>query len=178
MIRETGEEDQREKELKRAKNAAYRLLTYRPRSRKELEDKLGEKEYPDDVIRSVIEHCSGLGYINDAAFAAQWAAGRVRSRCFGRRRIEQELRSKGIERDIIREALAGAVPPEDELAAARRAAVKKLRTMRSVEPNILKRRLAGFLERKGFQSEIIWSLVSALVRTSGQLGSDHDSESS
>jgi len=162
--------DQREKELTRAKNAAYRLLTYRPRSRTELEDKLGKKEYSEDVIRSVLDHCIRLGYINDAAFAAQWAAGRARSRGFGSRRIEIELRSKGIEQDIIREALAGAVSPEDELAAARRAAEKKLRTMRSVEPNIMKRRLAGFLERKGFPSEIIWSLVSTLARTSGQFG--------
>lgn len=154
--------DVKDKELTRAKNAAYRLLTYRPRSRKELEEKLREREFPEDIIGSVIDQCARLGYIDDARFAEQWARSRLTLRCFGRRRIEQELRGKGIAREIVREAIATVVPAEEEHEAAKKAAEKKLRTMRSVEPQARRRRLAGFLERKGFSSEIIRSILHAV----------------
>ncbi len=151
--------DLKAKELTRAKNAAYRLLTYRPRSRKELEEKLREREFPEDIVGFVIDQCARLGYIDDARFAEQWARSRLRLRGFGSRRIEQELRGKGIDREIVREAIAEAVPAEEEQEAAKKAAEKKLRTMRSVEPQARLRRLAGFLERKGFSSEIIRSIL-------------------
>ena len=164
MNRGIGEEKKElletpEKTLTRAKNTAYRLLTYRPRSRRELEEKLREKEFPEDIVGSIIDQCARLGYIDDAQFAEQWARSRLKLRCFGRRRIEQELRGKGIDREIISEAIAKVVPAEDEHAAAKSAAEKKLRMMRSVEPQARRRRLAGFLERKGFSSEVIRSIL-------------------
>ena len=104
-------------------------------------------------------HLERLGYVNDRQFAEQWAAGRVRLRGFGRRRIEQELRNKGIDRDIISEALAGVCGPESDLETARGAAEKKLNTMNSLDREARRRRLSGYLERKGFSFEIIWKVV-------------------
>jgi len=100
-----------------------------------------------------------LGYVDDRKFAAQWAASRARLRGYGRKRIEQELRQKGVGQETIREALGEAIPPEDERETARTVAEKKLRTMKSLEPEARKRRLAGFLERKGFPHEIIWDIL-------------------
>ena len=168
MNRGTGEVDKREKELTRAKNAAYRFITYRPRSRSEVEVRLEDKEFSEEVILSAIDHCVRLGYIDDAKFAAQWAASRARCSGFGRRRIEQELRQKGVSRDTIREALAEAVTVEDELDVARKAAEKKLRSMKSVEPDARRRRLAAFLERKGFPMEIILSILKTMPLLSRQ----------
>ena len=153
---ECGIED---KELIRAKNTAYRLLTYRPRSRAEIEKKLRDKEFDETIVRQVITGLMRFGYIDDNKFAREWAASRVRSRGYGRRRIEQELRRKGIARETIREALAEAVPVEDEREAATKAAEKKLGTMRSIEPEMRRRRLAGFLERKGFPSGLIRDIL-------------------
>ena len=98
-------EELNEKALMRARNAAYRLLTYRPRSRAELVTKLQEKDFDEAVVEAVLVDLARLGYVNDRQFAEQWASGRVRLRGFGRRRIEQELRTKGIDRDVIGEAL-------------------------------------------------------------------------
>ena len=150
---------QDEKEVKRARNSAYRYLTIRPRSRAEVEQKLRDRGFPPEVVSSVIDHLLRLGYLNDEQFARQWAAGRVRSRGFGRRRIEQELRQKGIGRDIIHDTLTALFEDASELDVARREAEKKLRTLSRFEPEVRKRRLAGFLERKGFPSEIIRSIV-------------------
>jgi len=148
-----------DKELTRAKNAAYRLLTYRPRSRAEIIQKLGDKGFDEAIIGTVVDYLERLGYVNDRQFAEQWAAGRVRLRGFGRRRIEQELRNKGIGRDTMAEALAGVFGAETDLETARVVAEKKLNTMNSLDREIRRRRLSGFLERKGFSFEIIWKVV-------------------
>ena len=152
-----------EKELTRARNAAYRLLTYRPRSHAELEQKLRERGFDKAVIEAVLADLERLGYINDRQFAGQWAASRLRLKGSGRRRIEQELRRKGISQEVIREAVAEAVSADDEWEAAVKAAEKKLRTMQSVGPDVRRRRLAGFLERNGYSTQIVRSILNSSV---------------
>jgi len=151
-----------DKQLKRAKNSAYRYLTIRPRSNKELADKLHDKKFSDPVITAVLEHVTRLGYLDDGKFAAQWAASRIRSRGFGKRRLEQELRIKGISRDIIKETLTTLFEESAESDIARKEAEKKLRTLTRFEPQVRRRRLAGFLERKGFSSEIIRTILRTM----------------
>jgi regulatory protein len=151
-----------DKQLKRAKNTAYRYLTIRPRSRKELANKLQDKEFSDDIITAVLEHVTRLGYLDDVKFAAQWAASRVRSRGFGRRRLEQELRIKGISSDIIKATLNTLFEEAPETETARKEAEKKLKTLTRFEHEVRRRRLAGFLERKGFSSDIIRTILRSI----------------
>lgn len=151
-----------DKAIVRARNTAYRLLTFRPRSNYELEQKLREKTFPEPVIQTVMQHLQRLGYIDDRKFAAQWAASRARLRGYGRRRIEQELRLKGVDQQTIHEALTEVIPPENEREIACKIVENKLRTIKNSEPRVQQRRLAGFLERKGFSHEIIWDILRAM----------------
>jgi regulatory protein len=155
-------DDVDEKKLTRARNAAYRYLTHRPRSQAEVERKLRDKEFEPEVIRVVLDDLTRLGYINDEHFAAQWASARVRLRGFGRRRIEQELRTKGINRDIIRETLDSIFEESSEADVARREAEKKLKSLIHFDAEVRRRRLAGFLERKGFSSHTISTILRTL----------------
>ncbi|OGW51320.1 MAG: hypothetical protein A2078_13730 [Nitrospirae bacterium GWC2_57_9] len=148
-----------ENQLGRARNAAYRYLSLRPRSRAEVERKLTEKEFPPAVIQTVLAGLDRLGYVNDREFAGLWARSRVRLRGFGRRRIEQELRSRGVSRDIIHETLAGLFADSSEAEVARKEAQKKLKALERFEPCVRRRRLAGHLERKGFSSDIITAII-------------------
>jgi regulatory protein len=148
-----------DKILIKARNTAYRLLTYRARSRKELEEKLKDREFSDAVIEEVVAGLTRLGYINDREFARQWAAGRIRLRGFGRRRIEQELRNKGISRDVIRETLCAVFEDSPEADIAQQEAEKKLRSLARFAPEVRRRRLAGHLERRGFPSETIYNVL-------------------
>ncbi len=148
-----------EKELTKVRNIAYRLLTYRARSRKELEEKLSDKEFDDAVIEAVVADLTRLGYVNDREFARQWAAGRIRLRGFGRRRIEQELRNKGISSDVIQETLGEVFEAAPEADIAQREADKKLRSLTRFPPEVRRRRLAGHLERRGFPSETIYDVL-------------------
>ena len=149
-----------EKDLIRAKNTAYRYLTYRPRSCKEVEKKLEEKKFDAVVIRAVMDHLIRFGYIDDGAFAAQWAYGRFRIRSFGRRRIERELKQKGVDKNTIQEMLGKTITIEDERQTARKVAEQKLSTMKNLETEVRRRRLAGYLERKGYSYDIIRAILS------------------
>ena len=150
------------KELVCARNTAYRFLSIRPRSRAEVEKKLQDREFPPEIVSSVIGHLTRLGYLDDGKFSSQWASSRVRLRGFGRRRIEQELRTKGISREVIKEALDDVFEESSEIEIARREAEKKLKNLARFEPEVRQRRLAGHLERKGFPSGVIHTILRSI----------------
>lgn len=152
-------DDSGERELNRAKNSAYRYLSFRPRSHAEVERKLAERGFSDAVIRQTLDHLDRLGYVNDRKFALQWARSRVRSNGFGRRRIEQELCARGVGRELIREALDETFQESPEIEIAQQAAGKKTKTLERCDPGTRMRRTAGFLERKGFSPDIIRSVL-------------------
>jgi regulatory protein len=144
-----------DKECTRAKNIAYRYLSYRPRSYAEVERKLRDQGFGDVTVRTVLSNLIRLGYIDDEKFADQWAQGRVRLRGLGRRRIEQELRDKGVDRETARRALEDVLTADLEIETAKKAVERKLTTMRTLDRETRRRRLAGFLERKGFSFAVI-----------------------
>jgi regulatory protein len=153
------DQDQNEQELKRARNTAYRYLSIRPRSRREVERKLQDKEFPLSIVRETMMHLDRLGYVNDREFALQWTRSRIRLRSFGRRRIEQELRDRGVDRELIQDALSEAFADASELDLALGEAEKKMKALGRFDPEVRKRRIAGLLERKGFPAGIIRSVI-------------------
>jgi regulatory protein len=148
-----------DKEHTRAKNVAYRYLTYRPRSRAEIEAKLVDKGFNDAIIAAVLADLARLGYVNDLQFARDWTRGRIRLRGFGRRRIGLELKNKGIGLEMIREVFAEIFSEEPESETAKRVVEKRLNTMKALDRETRRRRLAGFLERKGFSFDIIRNVL-------------------
>ncbi len=151
-----------EKDLRRAKNIAYRSLSLRPRSRAEVVRKLKEKGFSELLVDAVLQDLDRFGYVNDREFALQWTRSRIRLRGFGRRRIEQELREKGISREYIAEALSASFEDSSEFDLAVREAEKKLKTLARFGPDVRRRRLAGLLERKGFPSSVIRDVINGI----------------
>jgi len=152
------------KVLTRAKNVAYRFLSYRPRSGAEIEAKLRDKEFDDGIVSQVLAVLGRLGYVNDRQFARQWTESRTRLRGFGRRRIEQELKAKGVDREIIAEVFAEVFGDGMELETAKQAVEKKYPLMKALDPETRRRRLAGILERKGFSFDIIRTVLRSMDR--------------
>jgi regulatory protein len=89
----------------KARIQAFRWLAARPRSERELRRKLQDKGYGGTVIDKVIADLYESAYLDDGAFARQWARNLAVNRRLGNRRIEISLQEKGIGREIIKEAL-------------------------------------------------------------------------
>lgn len=87
-----------------------------------------------------------------------------------RRRIEQELGKRGIARADATDAVAETFADEqiDESANILRVAEKKLRTLDRVDDLTRRRRLYGYLARRGYGIEAINEVVGQLVRNSGK----------
>lgn len=95
--------------------AAGRFLARRSHSESELRQKLGRRADPGTIDR-VIARLYELELLDDAAFAAAWVEERGSKK--GRRALEGELRSKGVDSDAIAEAMAGLDEVQEEGAAA------------------------------------------------------------
>ena len=153
----------------KATDAAIRLLTARPRSVREIEQRLRRKEFDDPTIERVIERLRDWRYIDDEAFARFWVENRESNRPRGRRLLEQELRSKGIEREIVTNTIEDA--EIDEIAGALEIARMKLRAYKDLEPEIVKRRLGAFLARRGYGYGVIKPVLTELL---GEVETDSD----
>lgn len=127
-------------------------MAYRPRTRKEINQRLEALKVPEEIGQRIAERLDELGYLDDERFAKQWAASRQRSKGFGPRRLEMELIRKGIEASLARKAVQEACS-EDEMADQLRAQVAKARHKYRHEGNDQKRsqKMIGFLARRGFE---------------------------
>lgn len=144
-------------EVRRARESALTLLDYRARSRKELERRLLQKGYSEDIVAEVLTRLENVDLVNDERFAMDWVAGRLAYRPTGKSRMLWDLRSKGVPPEIVDEALAQ-VDEEQEYEMALDLAEKKLGGARLKDIET-KRKLMGFLQRRGFR----WDVVSRVL---------------
>ena len=133
-------------------------LTGRARSRADLEKKLAQRHVPADVATRLLDRFEEVGLVDDAAFAREWVAQRQEGRGLARRALAQELRRKGIDDEVAREAL-GDVDEGNEVEAARMLVRRKLRSVRGLESDKAVRRLVGMLARKGHSSGVAYRVV-------------------
>lgn len=152
---------------RRAREAALRFLSGRPRSAAEVTEHLSRRRVPPDATRTVLAGLAADGLIDDLAFARGWIARRtVRSR-YGPRRIRWELRQKGVPPEAIDRAFTEARPadrgdasPEEQVALA--LIRSHARRYRSLPPDRRARRIAALLERRGFASGTIVRVLRSL----------------
>jgi regulatory protein len=142
-------------------------LSGQPRTRAELADLLAEREIPDEVAEEVLDRFSEVGLIDDAAFANAWVESRHRGRGLGKRALAQELRRRGVDDELARDALEE-IEPDQEEATARALVRKKLRSMRSLERQVAMRRLIGMLARKGYSGALAMTVVKQELAASDE----------
>jgi regulatory protein len=143
-------------------DAAYRYLSYRPRSEFEMRVWLGRKGHGSRTIENTLSALRAKGLLDDLAFARFWRESRESSSPRSRAALRSELRRKGIDPDVVAEALDGV----DEEAAAYRAAQKKAARLATVDHDDFRTRLSAVLRRRGFSYEVTEHTVNRLWQES------------
>ena len=143
----------------KAVDAAARFLSYRPRSNAEVRQNLQKKEFPPDVIAAAMSRLEALGYLDDEGFARFWVENRDTFKPRSPRALSAELQQKGVPQAIIRRVTAE-VDAED---AAYRAAQQKLSRYRGSILTDFKRKLGGYLQRRGFQYGVVNDVLNRLI---------------
>jgi Uncharacterized protein conserved in bacteria len=144
--------------LTRCLNAAYRFLSYRPRSEVEMKDRLHRRGFEDSKIEIVINKLKEQNLLDDTAFAQFWKENRQMFRPRSQRLTRMELRKKGVADEIIDEV----TEKLDDMESAYQAALSKAHHLPKQEYEVFRRRLGDYLKRRGFGYAVINQTVKRI----------------
>jgi regulatory protein len=147
--------------------AAARFLEVRPRSVAEVRRRLTATGYRADLVEGAIARMGDLGVLDDEAFARAWVESRDRARPRGERALREELRLKGIGReiaDVVLRERQEAFDAEPDRPAAERLIAKNARTLdRIADPRRRRERAYALLARNGFDPETCRDVAAAVA---------------
>lgn len=152
-----------ERVRQRARNVALHALATRGVSKVEIEARLVSRELPDDVVQEQISALERQGLIDDADLASNLVDKYVIRQGLGRRAAAEKMRQRGISASVIAGALEG-VSNEDESTRLREVAEDRARALGSLAPDVAKRRLVAYLQRRGYSGNEIFSVVDDVLR--------------
>jgi regulatory protein len=139
--------------FQRCLNAAHGYLSYRPRSEFELRERLSRRGFDGGSVEAVLARLKEAALVDDVEFAQFWHDNR---QTFSPRRME--LRRKGVAEEVIRR-VTGAVSDDE---SAYRAALAKACRLPLSDYQTFRRRLGGYLRRRGFGYGVISKTVEQL----------------
>ena len=147
-------------EFDKAKQAAVNLLSFRPRSIKEVSNRLVHKGWNKDLADRVTGELVDKGYLNDEEFAAIFARDKAKNKCLGPVALKSELIKTGVAQKIIEQTIEAVYSkyPADEL-------IQRLMKKRGIDLDVPlvkkeKQRFINLLKRKGFT----WDQMESVVR--------------
>ena len=143
-----------------ARTLCLRLLTARSRTRAELSGQLTKRGYPADVSARVLDRLAAVGLVDDAAFAEQWVESRRSSAGKGRRALAAELRTKGVDNELITKVLAGIDAGAERERAEQLVRVRLRRENLAEDRMRVVRRLVAMLARRGYDQALACDVVS------------------
>src|SRR5690554_6618186 len=148
-----------------ARSRALKYLAHKPRTRDEVRKKLRDSGLEAESIERVLDRIAAMGLLDDAAYAHECVNSRINSRGYGPERIRRELIRRGVDSNLVEEALREELEGYDLLEVARSQANRRWEVLKR-EPDPLKRRrrLAGYLQRRSFDYDVVRSVVEALER--------------
>jgi len=144
----------KEEELLKVYNRVLKFLSYRPRSRKEIDSWFKRKKVGKETQNLVFKKLKKQNLIDDYEFANWWIDQRASFRPRGARLLKVELRQKGISERIINKVLNQKKLKSSEEKLAQKAASKKIRSLKNLSREKAREKLAAFLLRRGFSWEV------------------------
>ncbi len=148
-----------------AKSAALRLLAHRPRSEKEIVDRLREKEFADGTISMILVELRMAGLVNDAAFARSFIRNSLTLRPLGEIQLRRKLLMLGVPRRVVDGALSETLTDVDMIDVARQTAIVYQRRLQHSpapgDPRKTRNRISAHLARRGYS----WSTINTVLKS-------------
>lgn len=142
---------------------ALGILQRRLHSRAELHRKLSTREYPLAMIDDVLDQLTQMSYVDDARFAHVRAQAAAENRHHGPRRALLELRKTGINSTLAEQTIQSIYDQQDPVAIAMKLAGKQAPRLKKLDPPVARRRLAGLLQRRGFDYDTIQAVTRKIL---------------
>jgi regulatory protein len=149
---------------KRTFERAVKLLAAKPRSVAELRERLLQSRTTDlSTVELVIQRLREYGYLDDERFAFSYASLKIKQRPIGRRRLEQDLKFKKVDKQVADEALELVYTETSEDDLIDRAIEKRLRVKGRPSNRMEAKSLFDHLLRLGFPYDLVSDKVRALL---------------
>jgi regulatory protein len=148
----------------RARNNAYALLRIRPRSEREIRDRLKLKGYGAEHIEDIVAGLKKIGDIDDLRFARLWLESRMHSNPVGDVVLKHELQAKGVSDAIIADTLQYKSENYDEYEIALSMAGERFQRLKRLDRHKAGKRLYDFLLRRGFTYDNVKRVVESVVK--------------
>jgi regulatory protein len=143
--------------------AALRLLDRARRTRSDLARRLRDQGFPAPAVEGVLDRLAAVGLLDDAEYARAYLAARWGRRPAGWRRLQRDLRARGVGDADLAQARAALTEREgavDETEAARRVVAQAARRYGALEPRVRRQRLHALLQRRGFDTDTIRAVLA------------------
>jgi regulatory protein len=144
----------------KARRYAVRLLSYRGRSVRELEDRLKRKGFSDDVVASTVWHLQHAGLLDDVVLADALKREAITTKFMSQYGAKKFMLARGISREIVDSIFRD--DETEDFKNAKRLADKKMRIIGILPAEKIKRRLSHLLLRKGYSFETIQSVLKQI----------------
>ncbi|MDX1666605.1 MAG: regulatory protein RecX [Saprospiraceae bacterium] len=156
---------QRSEGIYAVKSYLIKLLGRRDHARKELYRKALKKQYPKEVIQSVLDELEEKGYIDERQFARKYASDKYRLNSWGPAKIKAHLLKKGVSRQAAEEGVESAFSEADLDSTLMDLVLKKKRRfLREENPLKRKEKIFNYLSRKGFSPGTIFEEIDRLMK--------------
>lgn len=146
--------------------ALLRALTRRDMSEREVRTWLSSRDVPENDVEEWVERMQRLGYVDDLRMATHLVDKLVARGGKGRGVIVQKLTERGIDRGTASEAVSH-LDDDSQQQQATELAVARASRMGTLTDEAARRRLHGFLARRGFSSTVIREAVHHALRNPG-----------
>ncbi len=160
-----------DEKLQKLIGAAIAYVSIHPRSAAEIRAYLDRRSLrfhiSETAVTEALERLISLGLVDDRAYAKMFVESRIRSRPKGERSIRMELKTKGVQQEII-DSVCGEYFTSDgtessELVLARSALEKKWRQWHTLPVRVLKQKVYRFLASRGFSNSTIYKIIDERV---------------
>lgn len=145
-----------------AKQKIYNYCAYQERTHLEVKNRLYKFGLHTNEVDELLSHLIVEGYLNEERFAKAFAGGKFRLKKWGRLKIINELESRGLTTNCIRSGMKE-IEEADYERTLQTLLLKKADLLSDDDRFAKRDKLARFGIQKGFESELVWKMVKAIV---------------
>jgi len=142
------------------KTVAYKFLSYKPRSIKEVKNKLTYKKISKQSVEKIIEHLKKYQFLNDESYAKMYLEQKTNSKGMGKSMVTFKMIDKGIDKEMITKVIEENYPEDKQIEVGKKLLEKYLKKKQKIEDkNELKRKCSQYLFSRGFSYSVIGKIL-------------------
>ena len=140
-----------------------KYCAYQERCHQEVRWKLYDWGFDNEEMDKVSVQLMEEGFLNEERFAKALAGGKFRTKGWGKKKIEEQLKQKGISSYLVNTSLQTEINTEQYRDKLKTILEKKLYMLRAENALTQKQKAARFAMTKGYEPELVWNVLGELL---------------